>query len=130
MPETSGHQVGAERSLVLAEIQDAYGVSKATIRHSPDGDLVLYCADSGYAVMMQIGEHVREYRRWTTVAAADVPRLVDDPATLLEAIREAVVVPDDGDPHANGSAKIESRFAEWLRAHAVPFTSTSEDYEG
>ncbi|MGW1200284.1 hypothetical protein ACWD4B_31250 [Streptomyces sp. NPDC002536] len=129
MPETNGQQAGAERELVLADIRDS-GVSRATVRQSADGDLVLYCTDSGYAVMMQIGEHVREYRRWTTVAAADVPRLVDDPATVLETVREVTVVAGNGDAYANESAEIESRFAEWLRAHDVPFTKAREDYEG
>lgn len=129
MSGTSGQQAGAERELVLAEIRDA-GVSRATVRQSADGGLVLYCTDSGYAVMMQIGEHVREYRRWTTVAAADVPRLVDDPATVLEAVREVTVVAGNGNVYANESAEIEGRFAEWLRARDVPFTRAREEYEG
>ncbi|WKK23756.1 hypothetical protein QZH56_34550 [Streptomyces olivoreticuli] len=130
MSETSGQMVGIERSLVLSESRHSSGTDIATVRQSRDGDLVLYCTTSGYAVMMMIGEDVREYRRWCTVAADDVPRLVGDPATALEAVRDAVVVADDGNPGTNESAKIEARFAEWLRAREVPFTSRTEDYEG
>ncbi|MFI9310892.1 hypothetical protein [Streptomyces triculaminicus] len=129
MSEMSCQPAATERSLVLGEIENSSGVSIATARLSSTGDLVLYCTDSGYAVMMQIGEHVREYRRWHTVAAEDVSRLVDDSSTVLEVVRDAVVAKDE-DPEANGSPKIEGRFVQWLRSHEVPFTSRSEDYEG
>ncbi|GHG62337.1 hypothetical protein [Streptomyces griseocarneus] len=129
MSETSRQPVAIERSLVLGEVKSSSGVSIATAQLSGAGDLVLYCTDSGYAVMMQIGEHVREHRRWHTVAAEDVSRLVDDPATVLEAVRDAVVTKDENS-EAHGSPEIEARFVQWLRSREVPFTSQSEDYEG
>src|SRR5690348_4556228 len=85
----------AVRSLELGGHDDDHGHSRARVYLCRNGDVTLYCTDSGWAVRMQIGEMVAEWRRWTTVAAADVPRLAAetaDNADILDAVRAVVGV--------------------------------------
>lgn len=111
------------RSLELGGHNDKDGRSGARLYLLPDGGLTLYCADSGWAVAMQIGEHVLEWRRWTTIAAEDVPRLVDGAADPLEAVRTAVVA----DGERNDAASIEGRLVKLTDARGVP--RTFREYE-
>ncbi|MGI5201243.1 hypothetical protein ACQEU6_06555 [Spirillospora sp. CA-108201] len=84
--------------------------------------------DSGYGVMMQIGESVLEWRRWTTIAAADVPRLVgEDAADPLEAVRAAVV--GEGQER-NDASTIAGRLVRWLDERDVAYVFRQFDYDG
>ncbi|GAA3929253.1 hypothetical protein GCM10023085_08300 [Actinomadura viridis] len=110
----------AVRSLELGGHDDDHGRSRARVYLCRNGDVTLYCTDSGWAVRMQIGEMVTEWRRWTTVAAADVPRLAaetGETVDVLDAVRASVGTVDDDAAH-----KIEGRFSAWLRERDIPYT--------
>jgi hypothetical protein len=112
---------GVRAVLGVGNYHGSGGVSKTTLYLRDSGELVLYCADSGWAVNMQIGEHVQEWRRWHTVAASDVVRLevAPDPAeeasSFLEAVRDAVGMREEQPGH-----EIAKAFASWLSGQAVP----------
>jgi hypothetical protein len=106
------------------------------IRES-DGALTLQVRNWGYAVQLQIGEDVEEYRRQYTVAALDVPRMIDAwwQSSGDQGRSQAPPVEDDeldlstgrliiGDliPGEEGSTII-GRFITWLTAHGIPYRS-------
>ncbi len=91
------------------------------------GELVLYCTDSGWAVQMQIGEHVREWRRWYTVVTGDVARLnvasdPDEPAAFLAAVRDALGLGEE-----RPSTDFERAFNSWLGEQGI--AHESREYE-
>ncbi|WP_143261969.1 hypothetical protein [Allokutzneria sp. NRRL B-24872] len=122
-------QQGARAALTIGDHNGSGGASRTTLSLRDSGELVLYSADSGWAVMMQLGEHVQEWRRWHTVASGDVGRLdvaagVDEAAAFLEAVRDALGVRQD-----QPGTSIEMAFASWLRGQGVPFgTREVEDW--
>jgi hypothetical protein len=116
-----------------ANYREFPGVSKATFYLRNNGDLVLYCADSGLAVMMQMGEDVQEWRRWYTVAAGDVGRLgITGPAPdmedrvvavyLLAGLRDVLDVRLE-----KSAATVEGAFISWLRGRGVPYESREHE---
>ncbi|MEU9872816.1 hypothetical protein AB0C87_33800 [Actinomadura sp. NPDC048021] len=117
----------SERSLELGGHSDKDGRSSARLYLLPNGDLTLYLVDSGYGVTMQIGEAVLEWRRWTTIAAADVPRLVGDATDPLEAARAAVVAKGQ---ERNDASAIGGRLVRWLDERDVAYVFREFDYDG
>ena len=112
---------GVRAVLDVGKYSGSGGVSKTTLYLRDSGELVLYSADSGWAVMMQRGEHVQEWRRWHTVAADDVVRLgvgadSDGAASLLAAVRDALGVHEE-----QPGTDIEMAFVSWLRGQGVPY---------
>ncbi|MEV4002333.1 hypothetical protein [Actinomadura sp. NPDC049753] len=121
-------QGASRRSLELGGHSDKDGRSSARLYLLRNGDLTLYLVDSGYGVTMQIGESVLEWRRWTTIAAADVSRLVGEGATdPLEAVRAAVVAKGQ---ERNDASAIGGRLVRWLDERDVPCVFRQFDYEG
>lgn len=103
-----------------------------------EGALTLLIRNTGYAVSMQAGEDVEEYSRLYTVAAADVPRMVEawlrdsgdrhrPQAQPIEKLAFSVarLIMGDLAPDDEGSA-IASRFIACLTAHAIPHRSEEE----
>src|SRR4051812_18535945 len=71
------------------------GYSSGELQLTRTGDLIVYTKDSGHWVALMIGEMVALYHQWTIIAAADVPRLVGDPARAFEVFRQKVPVAED-----------------------------------
>jgi hypothetical protein len=118
---------GVRAVLNVGDYSGSGGVSKTTLYLRDSGELVLYSADSGWSVAMQIGEHVGEWRRWHTVAAGDVVRLgvgpdPDKAASFLAAVRDALGVHEE-----QPGPEIETAFISWLRGQGVPHESRDED---
>jgi hypothetical protein len=110
---------GVRAVLAVGDYNPPGGVSRTTLYLPDSGDLVLYCTDAGWAVQIQIGEHVREWRRWYTVAAGDVPRLgvasdPDDAGAFLAAVRGALGVGAE-----QPTTDFERAFTAWLRGQGV-----------
>lgn len=121
-------QEGVRAALSVGNYSGSGGVSGTTLYLRDSGDLVLYSADSGWAVRMQIGEHVNEWRRWHTVTVGDVGRLdvapdpVDEAASFLEAVRDALAVRND-----QPGTEIEMAFVSWLRGQGVPYEAREKE---
>lgn len=114
-------QEGVRAILDVGNYSGSGGVSNTTLYLRDSGELVLYSADSGWAVQMQLGEYVQEWRRWHTVAAGDVARLdvAPDPdaaASFLAAVRDALGVHEE-----QPGTDIEMAFVSWLRGQGVPY---------
>jgi hypothetical protein len=117
---------GVRAVLEVGDCSESGTVSKATLYLRDSGELVLYSTSSGWAVAMQIGEHVGEYRRWYTVAAGDVARLgvgpdPDEAASFLAAVRDALGVHEE-----RSGTDIEKAFLSWLSRQGVPHESRDE----
>jgi hypothetical protein len=113
-------QAGVRAALEVGNHSGSGGLSKTTLYLRNSGELVLYSADSGWAVTVQIGEHVQEWRQWHTVAADDVARLAvapdpDDPASFLVAVRDALGIQKE-----QPGSDIAMAFVSWLRGQAIP----------
>ena len=65
------------RTIVIAERTNNSSFELVLLSRDEDGALTLLVRNQGYPVQVQIGEDVAEYRRLWTVAATDVPRLVE-----------------------------------------------------
>jgi hypothetical protein len=121
-------QEGVRAALDVGNYSGSGGVSKTTLYLRHSGELVLYSADSGWAVMMQRGEHVQEWRRWHTVAAGDVVRLgvAPDPdraaASFLAAVRDAL-----GMHKEHPGTDIEMAFVSWLRGQGIPYECREDE---
>jgi hypothetical protein len=104
------------RELPLARDRGPDFSSSADLQLRDTGDLVLYCADGGYPVLLQIAEDCTIWEQWYTVAAADVPSLGGGPAPFLEKVRDAV-------GFADGSPDAIKRFTGWLRERGIAYES-------
>jgi hypothetical protein len=114
-------QEGVRAALVVGSHSGSGGVSNTTLYLRNSGELVLYSVYSGWAVMMQRGEHVQEWRVWQTVPVGDVARLgvAPDPAraaSFLEAVRDALSLREQ-----RSGTDVETAFVSWLRGQGIPF---------
>lgn len=120
-------QQGVRAVLPVGNHSGSGGVSRTTLYLRDSGELVLYSTDAGWAVQIQIGEHVREWRRWYTVTAGDAARLnvVPDPdeaVAFLAAVRDALGVREE-----QPTTDFERAFISWVGEQGVPYES--REYE-
>ena len=123
------------RTVVVLNREGGDSPELVVLTSDGEGALTLLVRNWGYAVKVQIGEDVDEYHRLYTVAAADVPRMID--AWLRES---GEAPPDDKDrlalsvgrliigelvPKDEGSTVI-GRFIAWLRSHDIPYRSEEQ----
>jgi hypothetical protein len=90
-----------------------------------NGDLRLLLTLGGYVVALYANEYMQSWLIWYTVAAADVPRLLDGGADVLEAVRDVLATP--ADVAYEEGFKIASRFTEWLESKGVSYTHHEYD---
>jgi hypothetical protein len=124
------------RTIVVSDRHDpGWSTDLVLLTRDAEGALTLVVVNTGRPVQMQIGEDVEEYRRLYTVAATDIPRMVD--AWLQDTGEVATIEKDNlafsvarriiGDlaPNDEGSTII-GRFIAWLEAHAIPYQSKEQ----
>jgi hypothetical protein len=93
-----------------------------------NGDLRLLQTLGGYVVALYANEYMQSWLIWYTVAAADVPRLLDGHTDVLETVRDALATP--ADLAFEEGFKIASRFTEWLESKGVPYAHYEyDDYD-
>jgi hypothetical protein len=117
----------AERSLRVF-VHGGFAYDLVELQLLANGDLRLLHTLGGRAVALQANEYIQYWLIWYTVAAADVPGLVDGGTDVLEAVRDVLATP--ADVASDDGLKIVSRFLDWLSSKGVPYTRHEYDDYG